>query len=448
MTEAFGELGQVRCDLAEGRVYEHGWQSWSPTTTYSPRDRPYRPSSEATRVLNYRPDRSAPEDQFQGEGLLAVQEAADGPVHLFAARPGAETVPSIRARVEGGALAVSGTGEVRHLVDDGPGGLAGALGRWADGYGAALGVHGLRSAPTIWCSWYHYFTAVTQQDMLENLDAIDRLGLPVDVVQLDDGYEAEIGDWLTLSGRFPSLRDLVAHIRQRGRRAGIWTAPFLVGERSRLYAEHPDWVVDGASAGTNWGQRLFALDVTHPGAAEYLHQVFSTFSGFGIDFFKIDFVYAGALDGRRHEDVAPVEAYRRGLRLIRGAIGPDAYLLGCGAPILPSVGLVDAMRVSPDTGPEYEPDLGDLSQPSVRAAVLSGAGRSWQHGRFWVNDPDCLLARPAVEGRQEWAAHVERYGGLRGSSDRLADLDDWGLETTRRLLATVPAPKPFALDSF
>jgi alpha-galactosidase len=135
------------------------------------------------------------------------------------------------------------------------------------------------------------------------------------------------------------------------------------------------------------------------------------------------------------------------VRLIRDAVGPQAYLLGCGAPMLPSVGLVDAMRVSPDTGPEYEPRQGDLSQPSVRSAMLGGVGRAWQHGRFWVNDPDCLIVRPEVEHRQAWATHVERYGGLRGSSDRLRDLDEWGRQTTRRLLSTVPPPKPFTLDA-
>jgi len=447
--EPFTALGEVTCDLSGGRVYEHGWQSWSPTTAYGLHARPYRPSGERTRVMNYRADRSAPAGFFQGEGLLAVQESTPGPVHVFAAHPGAVTVPSIRARVEdgGGGVVVSSEGDIDQLVDHGPGGMMGALGRWADGYAAAMRVGPIRPAPTIWCSWYQYLTKVTEQDMLENLDAIDQLELPVDVVQLDDGYQAEIGDWLALSGRFRSLHDLVGRIRERGRRVGIWTAPFLVGERSQTYAEHPDWLVEGAAAGRNWDQDLFALDTTHPGAAASLHQVFATFRGLGIDFFKIDFIYAGALEGRRHEDVPPVEAYRRGLRLVRDAIGPDAYLLGCGAPILPSVGLVDAMRVSPDTGPQYEPREADLSLPSVRAAVLSGAGRAWQHGRFWVNDPDCLIARPQAQRREDWAAHVERYGGLRGSSDRLHGLDEWGLQTTRRLLSTVPPLQPFAPDA-
>jgi alpha-galactosidase len=149
-------------------------------------------------------------------------------------------------------------------------------------------------------------------------------------------------------------------------------------------------------------------------------------------------MYAGACEGRRHEDVTGVQAYRRGLRLIRDAIGPDALLLGCGAPILPSVGLVDAMRVGPDIATGYEPAGGHPSQPSQRAAARNTVARAWQQGRFWVNDPDCLLARPGVQRREDWAALIERYGGLRSSGDGLRNLDAWGLETTRRLL--VPSP--------
>lgn len=440
---AFEDVARVAGDPGGAQVYEHGWQSWSPSTTYAVRDRPHRPSSGLMRLMNYRPDRVVPEERFQGEGLLAVRAAADGPVHVFAAEPGADGVPSIRARLDGGSIVVASDGAVRQAVHPGAD-VAAALGRWADGYAAAAGVGALRPAPTVWCSWYCYETEVTEQDVLENLDAIDRLGLPVDVVQLDDGYQAELGDWLSLSGRFRSLGELVDRIRDRGRRAGIWTAPFMVGSRSSLAAERPDWLVGGVSAGHNWGQDLHVLDVTHPGAAGYLAEVFSTFRRLGIDYFKLDFAYAGALGGRRHDDLPGEAAYRQGLRIIREAAGPDAYLLGCGAPILPSVGLVDAMRVGPDIALTYDPPGGDRFKPSQSSAALNLEGRAWQHGRFWVNDPDCLIARPEMERREDWADRVERYGGLRGSSDRLNALDGWGLETTRRLLATVPPPEPFA----
>jgi alpha-galactosidase len=56
-------------------------------------------------------------------------------------------------------------------------------------------------------------------------------------------------------------------------------------------------------------------------------------------------------------------------------------------------------------------------------------------------DRQVLGFRPEMERREEWAETVERWGGLRASGDRLAALDGWGLETTRRLL--VPSsPQP------
>ncbi|HEX8863759.1 MAG TPA: glycoside hydrolase family 36 protein [Actinomycetes bacterium] len=466
----FAEIAEVRVDPAAARVYEHGWQSWTPTTAYGLQQPAHRPSSGTRRVLCYRPDRVPPPIGFQGEGLLAVDPGDGGPVLVVATLDASVHMPSIRAEHRQGRVMVTADGPVERVEFEvpepttpagpdpggpGPGALgtgtgapgdggAGRLGRlgaalaaWADRYAERAAVPSPRPAPTVWCSWYHYFTRVTEGDMLENLDAMDELDLPVEVVQLDDGYQAEIGDWLELSGRFSSLHELVDRIRQRGRRAGIWVAPFLVGERSKLAAEHPDWLVRDATAGRNWDQELRALDVTHPDAAAWLGEVFTALAGMGIDYFKIDFVYAGALEGGRHGHADGLAAYRRGVQLIREAIGPDAYLLGCGAPILPSIGLVDAMRVSPDTAPVYEPPDADLSRPSQRAAVLTGRGRQWQHGRFWVNDPDCLLARPAVERREAWAAHVAEVGGLVASSDRLRDLDQWGLETTRRQLRAV-----------
>jgi alpha-galactosidase len=431
-----------------GRIYEEGWQSWSPSTTYPLTATPLRAPSDLAYRGGYGGTRPKPEPGvFQGEGLLAIDPGDSSEIVVIGAESAEDSVPTIRAALSTDQLTVTSNGPVSVTRHPAEAGIPAALGTFGDAFATRAGVKDIRPAPTIWCSWYHYFTKVTEADMDENITAISDLELPVDVVQLDDGYQTMLGDWLTLSDRFVSLPGLVERIKATGRRAGIWIAPFLVGAKSQAYAAHPDWLVGGPDepvlAHHNWDQDCLAFDVTHPGAQAYLTEVFSFFRDIGIDFYKIDFSYAGAVDGSRHADVTGVAAYRSGLDLIRAAIGPDAYLLGCGAPILPSVGKVDAMRISPDTAPHWAAWDNDQSKPGGESAALTGAGRAWQQGRFWVNDPDCLIVRPEVENREAVAANVEQHGGLRGSSDRIASLDDWGLAETRRLLGTVPPPTPF-----
>ncbi|SEG91362.1 alpha-galactosidase [Nonomuraea solani] len=431
----FADVGEIRCRPQEARVFEHGWQSWSPTGRYRWTDTPPRPADATIRVLAYRPETPVPEGSFQGEGLLAI-EPGDGSVELWSA-PDPRTVPSIRVREEQGRLVVSADGPVRHHRAEN--GLDQALRDWAAGMTEQ---REFPAVPPMWCTWYGYWDRVTDADVIENLELARRHDLGADMFLIDDGYEAGIGDWLEGRPGFGSLWRAVDAVTGAGRRAGIWTAPFLVGHHGRIFREHPDWLVGGAYAGHMWDQDLAVLDVTHPDAAAHLVEVFRTLAAMGIGHFKMDYLYAGALHGRRHEDIDPIAAYRLGLELVRQGAGPEATLHGCGAPMLPSIGLVDIMRVSPDIAPTLQPKSGDISQPSQLGARLTGAAREFLHARWWVNDPDCIILRPEVEAREEWAAHIEATGGLRGSSDPIAALDAWGMETTRRLMvptAEVPS---------
>ena len=133
------------------------------------------------------------------------------------------------------------------------------------------------------------------------------------------------------------------------------------------------------------------------------------------------------------------EAYRSGLSLIREVVGPEVYLVGCGAPLLPSVGLVDAMRVSPDTFHEG----GEDGSHGLRG-LMPLAARAWQQGRFWVNDPDCLVARPVVRR----AGAVGRRGptpsaGWRRSPTGSPSSTTGAWSTVRELLARGSVTTPF-----
>ena len=429
---------ELPVDPATAMVYEHGWQSWSPAGVHRVDTISPRPAKPRWQTMAFRPELPAPEAGFQSEGLLAIQPAADAPVTIVSSPEPHTEVASIRLDLHGASAVLTADGEV--TITQRAAEMVRALEEHADAVADHLAVPAggtSRQLGTGWCSWYGYYHDITEQRLLEELALLDRHALAVDTVQLDDGYQTGIGDWLSRrTDTFPSpLADLAARIAATGRSAGIWTAPFLVGSDSHLAQAHPDWLVGGAVASDeHWGQRIGVLDVTHPDAAEHLQEVFRTLRAWGFSYHKIDFLYGGALPGRRHADATPLEAYGLGLALIREAIGQDAVLLGCGAPLLPSIGRVDAMRISPDIDPRFEPPLGDVSQPSGRGAVLMGRARAWQHGRWWVNDPDCITLRPEIERRELWAAELAGHGGLAVSGDPIGALDEQGLEWTRGLL--------------
>lgn len=435
----FGTVLEVAIDPSRTWVYEQGWQSFSPSSAYRLDERPHRPVSERNRMLNYRQASNPGAATFFSEGVMGVDDGL-GCIHVVAASDPWTTGVRIRSLCTGAFLTVQADGptETKSYEVSAGATMQSSLRSWAAAAASRVGISAPRPAPTAWCSWYQYYTAVSEEDVLENLAAINDLGLPVDVVQIDDGYEAEIGDWLIPSSRFAATRTVIDRILET-RRAGIWIAPFLAGSRSVVAAEHPDWLLrhphgGPVHAGHNWQQDLYSLDLSHPEAAEWMRTVLGQFVDWGVSYVKADFLAAGAIPGVCHSGADPITAYRSGLQLIRDALGPDVYLLGCGAPVLPSVGIVDALRVSADTDSKFEPEDGDMSSPSQRAAMLTARGRQFANGVLFTNDPDCLIARPEVEQREGWARHIEDVGGTVTSSDRLLGLDDWGLATSRRLL--------------
>jgi alpha-galactosidase len=411
---------------ATARVYAEGWQSWSPTTWYRAGDPAHRPEEGWQHLMRFRPGTQLPPDGVQGEGLLVIEPGGGAPTRTYATLDASAEVPSITARWRDGRVLVHASGPVETTTAEGSGETA--LARFGDRFGASAGARISPSAPRVWCTWYRYFEDVTAADVTENLREIERRDLPVEVVQIDDGWSLGTGEWMRPNPRFGSLPDAVAAIRDSGRRAGIWLAPFSVGAASDVARTHPDWLT--GAAGYNWGDDLVGLDLTHPGVRDYLGEVFSGLRDLGVEYLKLDFLYAGAVPSVRFDpDATPIAAYRSGLELIREVIGEEAYLLGCGAPILPSAGLVDAMRVASDTFHEG----GEDGSQGLRGR-MSLEARAWQDGRLWTTDPDCLVARPEFALREEWADVVLRAPGVRGFSDRIAELDARGMDLVRRLL--------------
>ncbi|HEX2849779.1 MAG TPA: glycoside hydrolase family 36 protein [Acidimicrobiales bacterium] len=316
----------------------------------------------------------------------------------------------------------------------------------AERWGREAGARVNGPAPLGWCSWYQYFSNVTPEHVRANLALA--AAHDFEVVQIDDGYQAAIGDWLSTTDEWSiGMAAMAKEIRSAGLVAGIWTAPFLATDGSRLLADHPDWTATHASGHPakamynpgNWGGWARALDTTRPEVLDHLRVTFAALRDQGFDYHKIDFCYAAALEARRHDPTKTrAESLRMGLEAVRDGIGDDAFLLGCGCPFGPAVGIVDAMRVSADVGPWWDPPASRPgiaeTAPAAVNAIAASVLRAPLHRRLFVNDPDCLLLRPTDTGLEAWqrsflASVITGTGSFTLVSDDLALWTDaeWAL---------------------
>jgi hypothetical protein len=258
-----------------------------------------------------------------------------------------------------------------------------------------------------YCSWYRrgcHFDRADLDRLLGWLVTADP-HVPLQTVQIDDGYCASPGDWLEAHAQWPGgLEAAFAAITSAGYRPGIWIAPFMVGSRSLLFQEHPDWVLrnlDGSLVveWRNYGnsaiaahhdEETYALDTSHPGAMGYLRSVLRTLRGWGCRFFKTDFMDWGFKDSltvRRHvPGKSSTEYFRDVLAMIRQEIGEDSYWLGCIMPFAPSIGAVDGMRIANDVGPEW-------SEGSTGNMIQESSADQYFNNIWWQNDCDAVLLR-------------------------------------------------------
>jgi alpha-galactosidase len=250
-------------------------------------------------------------------------------------------------------------------------------------------------APMGWWSWTAYYGAINEGETLANADWQSEHLKPLgySFFQIDEGYQYARGEYTTANAtQFPDGMRFVGHrITADGLTLGLWTGPFEVTPRAWVYEHHKDWLVHNAKGqpipiGKVWRQdtdTLYALDTTHPGAQEYLRQTYKTLvREWGVRFIKLDFMDTTAIEGYHYRpNTTALEAQRIGLQIIRDAVGDGVLLDKDGSPMLNPVGLVDAGRVSADTGHSFQ---------RTKNAAPGIAARFYMHRNFFLNDPDAF----------------------------------------------------------
>lgn len=451
------------------RMFRNGYQSWSESSVAvlgSDVDPAVVPGALDLQVMTHHSDPAGGRsDSLRSEMVTVLLDDDDAVLAGFLGGDLHDGVLSVGSGQTGRELRVQAflgdaelaAGEERELHEVRVGRVEdphAALDAWAAEYGRRSLARVRAPYQLGWCSWYHYFEHVTELDIRQNLAAA--ADWPFDVFQVDDGYQAAVGDWLSTNGQFPSgLGALPPAISSAGFRPGIWIAPFLVAPDSKLAADHPEWVArhrEGdpliAMYNAHWGGFVHTLDTSHPGVQEHLSALAASLVELGFTYLKLDFTYAPGMEGIYHDPaMTPAQRVRAGFDAVRRGAGESTFLLGCGAPLGATVGVVDGMRIGPDVAPWWAPkeELWNLpgymsTIPATRNAWRDTMTRTFMHRRLWINDPDCLMLRSTdtdltAEQVRAWAMLVAASGGMAIVSDDLSLLD----ATSRALLDEVTA---------
>jgi hypothetical protein len=275
-------------------------------------------------------------------------------------------------------------------------------------------------------------------------------------IQIDDGWQAgekkngpkKNFTMAEAKGPYASgMKATAEMISQLGLTPGIWFMPFAGTWNDPFFQNHQDWfvkTVEGKPYDTSWGGTC--LDMSNPDARLYTSNMVARIAReWGYKLFKMDGFWTGSAtrqiyvnDGYKedgmgdaifHDPAKPnIEVMRDGVKLIREAAGPDVFLLGCCLAqnmrsLSGSIGLLDAMRVGPDTG------SGTIGYP--------WASRLWfLNGRVWWNDPDCVSVRAALNLDQARlnASFAAVSDTLFYNSDWMPDLPPERLDILRRCM--------------
>ena len=297
-------------------------------------------------------------------------------------------------------------------------------------------------------SWYNYFQKINEEIILRDLDGLDRAKNSVSIFQVDDGYESKVVDWLVPDYRkFPNgMKPIADAIHAKGYLAGIWIAPFSAQRSSVIAKDHPDWLIKDNATGkpllgcVGWGG-AYTLDIYNGEVREYIRNFFNVIlNDWGFDMVKLDFLYSEAMQPRNGKSRGQIMC--EAMDFLRECVGEEKLILGCGVPLGPSFGVVDACRISCDVDlkylPKYYNKMGiNLELPSAQNAITNSVFRRHLNGRVFCNDPDVFFLREKnLTFTKEQKLLLAKINNLCGDvlfvSDNAGDYSDKDIELLKK----------------
>lgn len=299
-------------------------------------------------------------------------------------------------------------------------------------------------------SWYNYFQKIDENIIIRDLNGLDKVSDSVSIFQIDDGYESFVGDWLTVDKKkFPKgMKYCADEIHKKGYLAGIWIAPFSAQRSSVIVKEHPEWLLKTKNGRNMWGTfawgGAYTLDMYNEGAREYIRHFFDVIlNEWGYDMVKLDFLYSQAIYPRNGKTRGQIMC--EAMDFLRECVGEDKLFLGCGVPLGPSFGVVDACRITCDVDLVYDGKFYNTLHvnrevPSAQNSMNNSILRRHLNQRVFCSDPDVFFLRKDnltfTDEQKEILAKVNNlFGDVLFVSDNAGDYGEKETEMVKKYFA-------------
>lgn len=202
-----------------------------------------------------------------------------------------------------------------------------------------------KTRPVLLNSWEASYFDINERKLLQLAKAGKEVGIELFV--MDDGWfgsrdddTQSLGDWEVNRKKLPDgVEGLARKVKDLGLDFGIWVEPEMVNVKSKLYEEHPDWVLMIPDKPHSEGRNQRILDLTRKEVQDYIIEEMSrVFSSAEIAYVKWDMnrtvtdYYSSALPAERQGEVA--HRYVMGLYRCMKELTerfPDILFEGCAA---------------------------------------------------------------------------------------------------------------------
>jgi len=285
-----------------------------------------------------------------------------------------------------------------------------------------------KDATTGWCSWYAIRLPISHEFTMANARVTaDRFrDLGMDIMLLDHGWQTGdiCGDWDEDKNDYPEgLSGLADDLENLGLKLGIWIAPTEVAETSKLFRDHPDWVLrdkDGKPQMTwkwYWAPNppQYQIDATHSDAYKYIVDTFRRLTSDGSVYYKIDFISGCSGENLYPCDPKAVRGWtplQKAMLAVREGAG-NTYVRYCQTPPLLSNGIADGVFATNDTL-----DAGATTWNVLREVFRMSSAEYYLHKLY--NHDACDLSIRAHAGTEECRLRVMMLA-LSGSSIMFSD---------------------------